>query len=218
MTAAAHRAVRHPPGRAGRLWLEHRLGTAQRGAEILDRKLHLLLQEKQRCTARVERTGRAWETTCGEARRWGLVVAALGGAGALRPAVPGTATVEVGWSATMGVPHPAAVTCRLPPEEAAVLDATAALPIARAACRRAVIAAAEHAAATATARQISAEIAVTRGRVRAIRDRWVPRLEAALKELESALGEDEAADAARLRHAGHRDERSSRDRTNPRGG
>lgn len=210
MTPAAGRAVRHPPGRAGRLWLEHRLATARRGAEILDRKLHLLLQEEQRSSARLVVTGRAWEVACGEARHWGLLVSALGGATALRPAVPGTATVRVGWSTTMGVRHPAAVTTRFPEDLGAMLDATAALPGARAAYRRAVVAAAEHASATATARLIRAEIAVTRGRVRAIRDRWVPGLEQALEALQSALAEEEAADAARLRRLAPRPTRAVR--------
>ena len=37
---------RVPPGRAGRLWLQHRLAVAQRGADLLDQKLRILRSEQ----------------------------------------------------------------------------------------------------------------------------------------------------------------------------
>jgi V/A-type H+-transporting ATPase subunit D len=77
--------------------------------------------------------------------------------------------------------------------------ATAALPVARAAYRRAVEAAVAHAAAAGAARVVAAEVVTTRGRLRAIEDRWVPRLEAALAGLETTLLEAESADNVRLR-------------------
>jgi V/A-type H+/Na+-transporting ATPase subunit D len=45
----------------------------------------------------------------------------------------------------------------------------------------------------------------TRYRLRAIEDRWIPRLEQALAEVTLALEEQELADAARLRLAAGRE-------------
>ena len=50
-------------------------------------------------------------------------------------------------------------------------------------------------------RVIEAEVLATRYRLRAIEDRWIPRLEQALAEVTLALEEQELADAARLRLA-----------------
>ena len=41
------RRGRVPPGRAGRLRLRHSLGTALRGADLLERKLRLLLEKER---------------------------------------------------------------------------------------------------------------------------------------------------------------------------
>ena len=40
--------LRHPAGRAGRMWLEHRVEVATRGASLLDRKRRALVQEHRR--------------------------------------------------------------------------------------------------------------------------------------------------------------------------
>jgi V/A-type H+-transporting ATPase subunit D len=58
-----------------------------------------------------------------------------------------------------------------------------------------------HAAATAAASTVDAEVTATRQRLRAIEDRWIPRLHAALAEVELALDELEHADGVRLRRA-----------------
>ena len=58
-----------------------------------------------------------------------------------------------------------------------------------------------HAAAAEALRVIEAEALATRYRLRAIRDRWIPRLEQALAEVTLAIEEQELADAARLRLA-----------------
>ena len=50
-------------------------------------------------------------------------------------------------------------------------------------------------------RVVEAEALVTRYRLRAVRDRWIPRLEQALAEVTFAIEEQELADAARLRLA-----------------
>ena len=48
---------------------------------------------------------------------------------------------------------------------------------------------------------IEADTLATRYRLRAIEDRWIPRLEQALAKVSLALEEQELADAARLRLA-----------------
>jgi V/A-type H+-transporting ATPase subunit D len=72
---------------------------------------------------------------------------------------------------------------------------------ARQAHRAALAAAVRHAAAAEAERVIEAETVATRHRLRAIRDRWIPRLERALAEVTFAIEEQERADAARLRLA-----------------
>jgi V/A-type H+-transporting ATPase subunit D len=194
-------AVRHPPGRGGRIWLRRRLSTARRGADLLDRKLRILRREEQRFTVLAERTRVDWEQACAEAERWMLRAAVVGGQRGVRPD-PGTAPagVDLTWATVMGVRYPSRATVRMPDEApASPVAATAALPIARAAYRGALEAAVAHAAAAGAARVVSAEVRTTRGRLRAIEERWVPRLEAALAGLETTLQEAESADNVRLR-------------------
>ncbi|HEX6472336.1 MAG TPA: V-type ATP synthase subunit D, partial [Streptosporangiaceae bacterium] len=69
----------------------------------------------------------------------------------------------------------------------------------REAGRAALAAACAHAAAAAAARTVDDEVAATRRRVRAIRNRWLPRLAAALADIELGLEEQEREDGARLR-------------------
>ena len=73
------------------------------------------------------------------------------------------------------------------------------LTVARQAHRAALAAAIRHAAAAEALRVIEAEVLATRYRLRAVRDRWIPRLEQALAEVTFALEEQERSDAARLR-------------------
>lgn len=201
MTGPARRSLRLPPGRAGRLWLERRLVSARRGAELLDRKLRLLLQEERRCAARVESSRQAWEAACGEARYWGLLAAALGDETGPAAGAPAAADVEVEWASVLGVTYPARVRYEPPVVDGTLIDPTGALPPARAAYRRAAEAAARHAAATASAAVLGAEVTATRQRLRAIEDRWVPALEDALARLRTTLAEEETSDAARLHRA-----------------
>lgn len=199
-------AVRHPPGRDGRLWLRRRLATARRGADLLDRKLRILRREEQRFAALAERTAGEWDRSCREAETWFLRAAVVAGVQGVRPdpALP-AADVDVVWQSVMGVRYPASAAVRVPPSHPQPpVDATAALPVAREAYRAAVQAAVAHAVADAAVRVVSAEIETTRTRVRAIRDRWVPRLEDALSALELALDESEREDGVRLRWAAGR--------------
>ena len=188
-----------PPGRAGRLWLTRRLQVARRGADLLDRKLRILRAEVARFRDAEARTAAEWNRCCTEAERWLLRASMLGGQRAVRLAAGGQpATVTVPYTATMGVRHPASPACVIP---AAVTWDGLMLTRTRQAHAAALEAAMRHAAAAEALRVIEAEALATRHRLRAIEDRWIPRLEQALAEVTLALEEQELADAARLRLA-----------------
>ena len=107
------------------------------------------------------------------------------------------ASVHLVWRAEMGVEIPAEASCDLPLSPP--IPGTPALAAAAAAYRHALEAAVEHAAVTDAAARVSAELAVTRHRLRAVRDRWIPQLETALRTLELALDEYERAELTRTR-------------------
>jgi V/A-type H+/Na+-transporting ATPase subunit D len=198
--------LRVPPGRAGRMWLLQRLNTAERGLDLLDRKLRVLRGEQQRAHLAAERTGAEWRRCCAEAETWLLRAALLAGERAVRHAAPEEpAQVQVTWTVVMGVRHPrqATVRCGLPGAGAATAG-TAALVEATAAYRAALDAAAPHAVAEETARRLDAEVAATRHRLRAVEDRWIPRLRTALRRSELDLEELEHAEGIRLRWAAGR--------------
>jgi V/A-type H+-transporting ATPase subunit D len=194
--------MRVPPGRAGRLWLRDRLQIAQRGLELLDRKLRILRREQERLSLLGQRTGGGWERAHREAETWLLRAALLGGQRGLRLSSGGPpAEVAIAWRDTMGIRYPAEATCDIAEEPSPPLPGTAALGPAAAAHRAALRAAVQHAAVAAATRTVADEIAATSQRLRAIEDRWIPRLRATLAEVELALDESEQADAARLRRA-----------------
>jgi V/A-type H+/Na+-transporting ATPase subunit D len=188
-----------PPGRAGRLWLTRRLQVARRGADLLDRKLRILQAELGRFREAETQTATEWDRCCADAERWLLRASILGGERAVRLAADGQfATVAIPYTVTMGVRHPDSPACDIPASvtwEGPVLTRT------RQAHAAALEAAVRHAAAAEALRVIEAETLATRYRLRAIEDRWVPRLEQALAEVTLALEEQELADAARLRLA-----------------
>ncbi len=188
-----------PPGRAGRLWLTRRLQVARRGADLLDRKLRILLAELGRRRASAAQTAAEWDRCCADAEQWLLRACMRGGQRAVRLAADGQAAdVTISYEITMGVPHPAHTTCRIPVP--ATWDGPT-LAATRQAHGAALTAAVRHAAAAEALRVIEAEALATRYRLRAVRDRWIPRLEQALAEVTLALEEQELADAARLRLA-----------------
>ncbi len=200
MTATT-RMPRVPPGRAGRLWLTHRLGVAARAAELLDHKVRVLRQEAERCELRVERTGAAWTRTCRDAEEWSLRAALVGGQAALRAATDGgSASVTVCIETTMGVAHPGEARCRLPVVSGAGVSGPATTNATHA-HRRALVAAVEHAAALAASRAVESELAATRQRLRAVTERWTPRLEGALAATVLGLEETERAEGVSLRWA-----------------
>ncbi len=188
-----------PPGRAGRLWLTRRLLVARRGADLLDRKLRILSAELVRFRDVAARTAADWDRCCADAERWLLRACVLGGERAVRLAADGQlATVTIPYAVTIGVRHPADPACLSP---APVTWDGPTLTRTRQAHAAALAAAVRHAAAAEALRVVEAEALATRYRLRAIQDRWIPRLEQALAEVTFALEEQELADAARLRLA-----------------
>lgn len=195
-----------PPGRAGRLWLQRRLATARQGADLLDHKLRILRTERERLALQQERTAATWQAACREADGWLLRGVLLGGERAIRLSTDQPrAEVEVIWEAPMGVRYPAEANCTVPdPSPDSPLTDNAALVEARDCLRRALQAAVRHAAVEAAVRVLEAEELATRRRVRAIEDRWIPRLGEALAEVQFKLEEEEHADGVRLRWAAGR--------------
>jgi len=188
-----------PPGRAGRLWLDRRLGAARRGADLLDRKLRILSAELVTRSAAAERAGQDWRRLAAEADQALLVAALLGGQRAIRLAAGdgGAARVRIGYAVTIGVRHPAQARVTPPPGP----PPWASQPVeqARLAHRAALDAAVRCAVAARAAAVIEAETVTTRYRLRAIRDRLIPSLEQARAEVLLAIDEQERSDGARLR-------------------
>jgi V/A-type H+-transporting ATPase subunit D len=206
-----------PPGRAGRLWLKHRLSTAQQGAELLDHKLRILRTERERLALKQERTATTWAAASRDARTWLLRAVLLGGERTVRlSSEQASADVRIVWEQPMGVRYPAEATCTVPdPRSDAPPPGSAALVAARECHRRALQAAVEHAAVEAAVRILVAEERATRRRLRAIEDRWIPRLQGALAEVQLRLEEEEHADGVRLRWAAGR--QVARGQDGPRG-
>lgn len=192
-----------PPGRAGLMWLQHRLVLARRAASRLDQKLRILRTEQAAFAMLQDRTGRAWEQGCREADVWLLRAALLGGQEGVRPP-PGlpSAEVRIDWTTALGTTYPARGSCTMPdPDPHLATVSSAALAEATAAHRRALEAAVEHAVASTAARAIDAEVAATQRRLRGVQNRWIPRLAAAAEVLRLSLDEVERAEQVRLRLA-----------------
>jgi V/A-type H+/Na+-transporting ATPase subunit D len=171
--------------------------------DLLDRKLRILRVEQQRYELLTQRSATAWTEAHREAETWLLRAALVGGERAIRLAADGTdAEVAVTWTTTMGVSHPVRATCQIPERgiTAPTPDNTA-LVRAVAAYATALHAAVDHAVAIAALRVVDAEVVATRRRVRAIDDRWIPRLSEAQRVLQFALDEQEHDDGVRLRWA-----------------
>lgn len=191
--------IRAPAGRAGRLWLRRRLAAAEHAVDLLERKLRILRAEQDRLALLLQRTEREWRARDAEAERSLLRATLLGGRRALALADDGRlAVVTVEHTVTMGVRYPARVGYR-PPEPLPRTPEGVSLAAARRACQAALAAACEHAAATAAAATVDRDVAETRQRVQAIRNRWLPQLRQALGDVEFTLEEQEREDGARLR-------------------
>lgn len=191
--------VRYPPGRSGRLWLIDRLGVAERAASILHRKQHALRLEQHRLAELAERSSAAWTAAVRDAETWQRRAMILGARSDLETAssVASPASARLAWRTEMGVEFPGEAHCELPP--APPIPGTPALAAAVAAYRHALEAAVEHAAATTAAARVGSELTLTRQRLRAVRDRWIPELDAALRDLELRLDEHEREELTRTR-------------------
>lgn len=188
------------------MWLQHRLATAKQGAELLEHKLRILRTERERLALRRARTATAWEDASLEAGTWLLRAALVGGERCVRlSSEQKLADVVIGWEQPMGVRYPAEATCTVPePSPDAPATGNAALVTARECHRQALQAAVQHAAAEAAVRVLEVEERATRRLLRAIEDRWIPRLQEALAEAQFRLEEEEHADGVRLRWAAGR--------------
>jgi V/A-type H+-transporting ATPase subunit D len=194
--------TRVPPGRAGRLWLEQRLGVAQHAGELLRNKLAILNREEQRLAQRAADEMGEWQRRCREAETWALRAAVLSGRRALRIASDSTmAQADVAMGFTIGVEHPVSAVVRLKQQQDPPVVGSAAVMQAAEAARAAVEAALSAAVAAAALRALRAELAATRRTFRAVEQRWIPRLSTALAEVRLELEESEHAEGVRYRWA-----------------
>jgi V/A-type H+/Na+-transporting ATPase subunit D len=186
-------------GRAGRLWLMQRLATARKGADLLDRKLRVLQNELIRLQTAAADNAARWDNCQVDADSSLLMAALIGGQREIRLAADDLrADVTIGYATTIGLRYPATATCSIPPTRGWEAPTVAG---ARRAHATALSAAADYAVAARAVRTVETEVSVTRHRLRAVRDRWIPQLEQALTEVTLAIEELERADAARLRLA-----------------
>jgi V/A-type H+/Na+-transporting ATPase subunit D len=195
--------LRIPPGRAGRLWLEHRVEAAHRGAAVLDQKRRALLRLEGELAARLGAVRREWEAEARGADDWLVRATTVSGQRHLHLALAHTgrpAAVSLSWHNSLGVVYPSGCAVDPPePADVAALGGSAALASAAVAHRRALAAAARYAVVKTAHARIADELAVTALRARAIERRWIPRHEAALRRLRLALDETEREEAARTR-------------------
>lgn len=191
-----------PPGRAGRMWLRGRLDTAERGRDQLDRKLRILIPERQRLQTRLRLRQEAWSAAYYEAQTWLLRAVLLGGEDAIRTATPAQpADVEVTWTSAMGLSYPEDAVVHDPAAGGEAMPGNAAIVPATTAFRAALLAGARAAAAQEAVTRLESEIALTRRRLRALDKRWLPWLRDALARLELSLEQTEQEDGIRLRRA-----------------
>ena len=193
---------RVPPGRVGRAWLQRRLAVAHRSVDVLDQKRRALIKLERALDEEMRETGAAWVTAAEAAAEWLARASTLSGPRRLNLVAHYTppAAIDIRRENTLGVVHPSHVELSLPPRtDTVALGGSSAVASAVDAHRRALDAAATHAAIATAHRAVSSELAATTRRVRAIERRWIPMHEHALERLELQLDEGEREDLARLR-------------------
>jgi len=195
--------VRHPPGRAGRLWLEERLQTAARAADLLEQKERVLIREQRRLLVLERATRNAWETAWHESQTWVARVAVLRGRRVIsRGARRGTASVDLVWRNEMGAFYPVEAGCRLPDDlPLGEITGTAAMAETVRAHRDALQRAVQLAATNRAVREVDRELRATRRRLRMLQHQWAPALDAALRAVDIELEERERDDVLRSRRA-----------------
>ena len=187
--------------------VERRLQTARHGAELLDRKQRIMASELARIQQQADRSRQEWEERAREAAVWLPRAAALDGRQRIEAASPfKPAEVQVQWGGAMGVVFPEDAICE--PSVAPPAGGSSALSYAVAAHRTAITAAVRHAAAQRAVLVVSAELAATRTRQRAVEKRWVPKLESELLSIRRHLDEQELEEGLRLRWAAEWSQRS----------
>lgn len=150
-----------------------------------------------------DRSRRQWEEEAVRAATWVRRAAVLGGQDALALAqTRQRAAVTVRWESVMGVVHPVDARVTWVGEDPERLWSNAAVAQAVAAAASAVEGAARTAVVEEAVRRMDAEVSLTRRRLRALDQRWIPQLEDALADLELRLEQAELEDSVRLRH-GH---------------
>jgi V/A-type H+/Na+-transporting ATPase subunit D len=183
--------------------VERRLQMARHGAQLLDRKKHIMAIELERLQLRADRSLQEWEERAREAAVWLRRAAALDGRERIEAASPARpAEVELTWGGAMGVAFPQEALCQ--PPVAPPAGGSSALSYAAAAHRSALSAAVRHAAAQRAVLLVSAELATTRTRQRAVEKKWIPRLEEELTAIRRQLDEQELEESLRLRWAADR--------------
>ena len=192
---------RVPPGRAGRLWLVHRIAIAESGADQLERKVRILSAEIERRQKLANKARLSWEQQCVDAERWQLRAGLIGGHDGVRYARAEPAAVTLTWAATVGVRHVADAILVAPkmPDTAPV---SSALIYAQDAYAIALKTGVELAIADEALSALQTALIATRRRARILRRRWIPRLRAHLTTLDLALEQAEQEDQARLRRLG----------------
>ena len=173
-----------------------------RGREQLDRKLRILIPERQRLQTRAARRHEEWSSALAEAQTWLLRASMLGGQDAIRGAAAAELVdVTVLWTSAMGLAYPEDATIARRGPDAPALASNAALAPAARAFRAAVLAGSRSAAAEEAVRRVDEEIAVTRRRMRALDKHWLPWLRAQISTLELSLEQTEHEDGMRLRRS-----------------
>jgi vacuolar-type H+-ATPase subunit D/Vma8 len=190
-------------GRAAKVRVERRLVTARHGARLLDRKQHILADELERLALRTEIVRAEWEGLAREAALWLRRSAALDGSGRIESAAPvQRAEVRLRWGSAIGVLYPEDPECRLPaalrPGGSSALSHTAVVH------RSALEAGVRYAAVQRAELLVAGELAATRTRLRAVENRWIPRLENELLTIRRQLEQQELEENLRLRWAADR--------------
>ena len=196
--------LRTPPGRAGRLWLRHRIETAGHAADLLEHKRRELEAELRRLEAVRSRAAHALQAAVAEAARSLAFVDAAVATGQVGAAASfeGAATLEVDWRNVVGVRYPIRAQVGFgPPARLSMFPGGAALAEARDAHRRALEAAVASAAAEAAHGRVRAEWERTSRTARALDLEVLPSHRAALAALELRLDEEEREDVTRVRWA-----------------
>jgi V/A-type H+-transporting ATPase subunit D len=189
-----------------------RLEVARRGADVLEQKRHALLREQRVFTERLSETEAEWHARAAEAARWNDRALVTAGPRRLRLAAlyrRDRATVDIEWRNTLGTVFPATARLRLEePPDFIALGGGATVVLAERAHVEALRAAMTYAAVRAAFDAITAELAATTRRLRAIERRWIPQHEAALHALELSLDEQQVEDMVRSRWVLEQERRS----------